>query len=173
MIFFLLGVALIHQSRELSYTYVHAPGPGFLPFWIGVLLSLLSLALLISSVRVRGIEKSIWLNRRMAFKLLALVMILLFCILTIGLLGYAISTVVFCASLIMILHTHSRWGYALIIANMISIPISAVFLMWFRVPLPEGIFDVLNVSTILAILAIFSILLFLCGQLRKTGDEGN
>jgi len=171
IILFLLGVALTYQSMELSYMYLHAPGPGFLPFWIGVLFALLSLSLLISSLCAREIEKTIWPNRRMAFKLLAIVMVLLFYILSIDFLGYTISTVVFCASLIKILLTRCRWVHALIIANMVSIPISAVFQMWFGVPLPKGIFGVLNISTILIILAVVSILLFLYSRLRRAGGD--
>ena len=36
IVVFLLGVALIFFSRQLSYMSEYGPGPGFLPLWLGI-----------------------------------------------------------------------------------------------------------------------------------------
>ena len=53
MPFVLLVLSLLICSASLStlsYGHYHLPGPGFLPFWSGVLLGLLSLGLLFKSI---------------------------------------------------------------------------------------------------------------------------
>ncbi len=41
-VFFLLGAHVVQQSIQLEYWAKFGPGPGFLPFWIGVLWMVLS-----------------------------------------------------------------------------------------------------------------------------------
>lgn len=47
-----LGIFIIREASRLEYIYEHGPGPGFLPLWIGIALSVLSAALVVKSVRL-------------------------------------------------------------------------------------------------------------------------
>lgn len=173
VILFFFGLGFVFESTKLSsghIKHIRGLGPGFFPFWIGVLFSLLSLVLLISSLRARGTEKISWPNWRMVVKLLSIVAILFLYIAVMVRLGYAISTLLFCASLIKILFIRYRWVDAAIIASIISIAFTVVFQVGFKVSLPQGIFVFLGISTILWILTAISILLFLVslyGRLSK------
>lgn len=57
-IFALLGLGLscwlILESRKFDYMTTYTPGPGFHPFWLGICLALLSLALLVDTFRRKG-----------------------------------------------------------------------------------------------------------------------
>jgi len=167
VILFLVGIGFTYQSTKLSYSHLYAPGPGFLPFWIGILLVVLSVALLMFLFQSRVTDKTIWPNREMAFKLFSIIMALFFYLLAMAYLGYAISTVVFCACLIKILSSRRPWTESLVIANMVTIPIVAVFDVWFGVPLPKGLFQGFGISMILVFLVILSIVLILYRRFRK------
>ena len=170
VILLFFGLGFVYESTKLSsghIKHIRGLGPGFFPFWIGVLFSLLSLVLLISSLRVRGTEKISWPNWRMVIKLLSIVVMLFLYIAIMGRLGYAISTLLFCASLIKILVSRYRWIDAAIIASIISIALTLIFQVWFKVSLPQGIFIFLKISTVLWILTAILILLFLVSLYRR------
>jgi hypothetical protein len=48
-----LGLWVNRQGRALSYRDEFGPGPGFLPYWLGLLLITLALCLIVSAVRGR------------------------------------------------------------------------------------------------------------------------
>jgi len=171
VILLLIGVGLTHQSTKLSYRYLHAPGPGFLPLWIGIFLIVLSAALLVNSLRSAPMLKTTWPGRQMAFKLIFIVMALLLYIFVMSYLGYAISTVFFCACLIRTLSARYTWVESLVISNAMAIPIVAVFDIWFGVPLPKGLFEEAKASVILVLLGIISIFLIVCSRLKKGVSE--
>lgn len=52
----LLGATAIALSRQLPYEAEYGPGPGFLPFWLGVTLVVLSVFLLREARAARTIE---------------------------------------------------------------------------------------------------------------------
>ena len=48
----LLGITVVALARQLPYDAEYGPGPGFLPFWIGVALVVLSVFLVRDALRV-------------------------------------------------------------------------------------------------------------------------
>jgi putative tricarboxylic transport membrane protein len=54
-----LGAYIFVQSRTYDYYTADGPGPGFFPTWYGVAMVVLSLALIITSVRKGGAGKPI------------------------------------------------------------------------------------------------------------------
>ena len=54
-----LGISLWLMLESLQYKYMvkYTPGPGFMPFWIGVVLAIFSLALLLETVKKQGSQK--------------------------------------------------------------------------------------------------------------------
>ena len=46
-----LGVYIITQARAWDYYTLDGPGPGFFPFWYGVVMLVLSLLLIVNSAR--------------------------------------------------------------------------------------------------------------------------
>jgi len=49
-----LSLWLIIESLQFDYLSEFGPGPGFEPFWLGILLAILSIALFIDTVRRRS-----------------------------------------------------------------------------------------------------------------------
>ncbi len=56
-----LGVYVINEARQWTYSGVEGPGPGFFPLWYGIAMVVLSLALIATSVMrpVPGAGKSV------------------------------------------------------------------------------------------------------------------
>ena len=52
-----LSLWLIIESLQFDYLSEFGPGPGFEPFWLGILLAILSIALFIDTFRRRGEKK--------------------------------------------------------------------------------------------------------------------
>ena len=50
-IFLLLGAVVVYLSLGLSYSADYGPGPGFFPFWLGILLIVISVADVIKTSR--------------------------------------------------------------------------------------------------------------------------
>jgi len=48
-----LGILITRYSQSLSYLDEFGPGPGFLPYWLGLVLTVLALCLVISAARTR------------------------------------------------------------------------------------------------------------------------
>jgi putative tricarboxylic transport membrane protein len=49
-----LGVYIVMQSREWDYYTLDGPGPGFFPFWYGIVMVALSLLLIVNVARNRN-----------------------------------------------------------------------------------------------------------------------
>jgi hypothetical protein len=49
-----LGILITRYSQSLSYLDEFGPGPGFLPYWLGLVLTALALCLVISAARTRA-----------------------------------------------------------------------------------------------------------------------
>ena len=59
LVWLLVGVVVILQSQELDYMAEYGPGPGFLPFWLGVGFIIFGLALLAKASFLGNREETI------------------------------------------------------------------------------------------------------------------
>ncbi|HHV64971.1 MAG TPA: tripartite tricarboxylate transporter TctB family protein [Peptococcaceae bacterium] len=51
IVIFIVGVAIVLESLTFDFFEHGAPGPGFLPFWVGLFLAVLALAQIIGSLK--------------------------------------------------------------------------------------------------------------------------
>lgn len=64
VLFTLLGLFVVWECRKLPYWSEFGPGAGFMPLWIGILLALLSMALVIQLLRLKdeGVPQRVFLT---------------------------------------------------------------------------------------------------------------
>ncbi len=135
-----LSIWLIVESLQFDYHSKFGPGPGFEPFWLGVLLALLSISLLIDTLRRKGgkgDEKRIlpgWKSLgRLAFIMAGLAAFAL----VVESLGFILTVFLFVAVLLFSLEGVSI-PKSVFYGVMFSFFIFLVFRYWLEVDLPKG-----------------------------------
>src|SRR5574341_1394861 len=94
VIVLMFSLAVMEGSRRLPPSATFGPGAGFLPFWLGVLLGILSIILVVNASRqpVASTEKSVLPRGRAALTPGAVVAGLSVYILTLEVLGFLVGT---------------------------------------------------------------------------------
>ena len=134
---FWLAVALFAagQGWALKLGTLNRPGPGFFPFWGGVVLAVLSLVLLFSSARERWALSLSGVQWR---KLLAVAGALLAYLLLLETLGFLIVTLLF---LLLLFRLEGRgWVFSGVCAVAGAAGAYALFQLWLKTQLPRGPF---------------------------------
>ena len=120
---------------------LHAPGPGFLPFWGGVVSGIFSIVLLIASLLKGKAEKNIsglWRGVEWYKVLLVLASLFVYAIL-LPKLGYLIATSALLILLFGIMKRQRSWIQ--VMSALVTASLSyLIFYVWLDVQLPRGIF---------------------------------
>ena len=132
-----LGAYIFLQSRAYDYYTADGPGPGFFPTWYGVAIGVLSLALIVGSVRKVGAGSAIdWeatgraLGTWTAFAVAVALMGTLGFVVSFALLTFFVVTFVFRRSL-------TTAGITAVVAALVF---HVVFPVVLEVQLPTGVF---------------------------------
>jgi len=138
----LLALAVAFSAGALknhAYWGENGPGPGFLPFWLGLVMAVLAALMLLRALRSTdpGLP---WLPRGDGLRRLALVLGLTIAFVALlGVLGMVVGTVLFMTLVVRFLDRHS-WPLTLAVAFGVAAFNFMVFTFWLRVPLPVGVF---------------------------------
>jgi hypothetical protein len=136
VIVLLLGLATIFFSSKLEYYSEFGPGPGFLPLWVGICITICAIALIVNLLRKHEKAGAFFKPKtKEGFK------ILLFIIVTFLLLpvfGFSIGFGLFAGVTMRVMGKH-RWVSCGLTAIGIAIGIRFVFGHWLSIPLPAGI----------------------------------
>lgn len=134
---FFVSILLCYGSVMLGIGKANDPGPGFFPFLAGSIIAVLSLAMLISSIRERSTApppKQPLITREAA---LILSVLLLFGVL-VEKAGFFLCA--FGATLFMLrVNGQKRWSYLLLVTILTCLGIFVVFNILLEVRLPLGI----------------------------------
>ena len=133
-----LGILLCYGAAQLGVGTATEPGSGFIFFWSGLLLVVLSLIACAESLR-NGEEASPGIGalnwRKIVLVLLALLLYAFF----LERLGFVVTTFLLLSFLLgLIEDTH--WGKSLGVASAAALASYAVFELWLKIRLPHGIF---------------------------------
>ena len=138
---FLLALSAAFSAGALKYYAWWGPGgPGsaFLPFWLGLVMGLLSLGLLIRSLKEKN-PGDAWLPRGEGLRdVLAVLGASAAFVALLNVTGMVIGTALYLAPLVWYLGRH-RWWVTLGVALAAAAFNWLVFVHWLRVPMPEGI----------------------------------
>jgi len=136
-----VALAFTGGGLRLGVGSLHRPGPGFIPAMIGVLLFLLSAALLLITLLQGKSDRGqwvLWKERGSWGKILSSFLSLLFYLILLNPLGYLITTFLFLTFLIRFV-SGKGWGLALGIAVLTSAASYLLFAVALEVRLPQGI----------------------------------
>ena len=133
-----LAILVCYGATRLGVGTVAEPGAGFIFFWSGLILVLLSLVALAESLRggedaTAEISAINW--RKVALVLLALVLYAFF----LERLGFVLTTFLLLSFLLGLIES-AHWGMSLGVAGAASLGSFAIFELWLKIRLPHGIF---------------------------------
>ena len=140
------GAALLASGVAFSagamqyYTYWSpgGPGSGFLPFWLGLVLSVLAGSLLVGALRSRDAGVG-WLPRGEGLKrLLVVLAVTAAFVALLRVVGMMLGTVLFLVALLRFLEGY-RWLVTLGVAVAMAAVNYVVFTFWLRVPFPVSL----------------------------------
>lgn len=141
MFLFLLGVAICLGSLQIDYGKAVNPGPGFLPFWCGAIISMLSLVLffhrLLKKSEGTNEDKGMFKDVAPTNPLLILGAMVLYSLLF-NTLGFSLSNLLFLALLFRFVWK-KRWGFILSVCLLIGFAFYVTFEVLIKVQLPKGV----------------------------------
>lgn len=134
------GLAIVHTGRDLGLGELAEPGPGFMFFWVGLVIAGLALGVLFVTWRDRAAVagQSFTGGQKWAGIILVTVLLLLYAWL-LPVLGFALLTLLFLVLLFRLVDP-LRWPSAILSAVLITAGNYLVFAYWLGTQLPAGTF---------------------------------
>ena len=136
---FCLAAAILWQGRGLAIGNLHAPGPGFFPTLVAVILIILSLALIIAGNK--KIDKRPFLDKQSGRRLLLVFLALLGYFFLLEPLGFAVTSFLFMAALFMTVAIQ-KWYTALLWALVTTGFAYLIFEVLLKSNLPKGVLGI-------------------------------
>jgi hypothetical protein len=139
----IFGILICFGSIRLSLGNFHNPGPGFLPFITGAILTGLSFVVFVQSGRSgkakRG-QKPFIIDRQRAWKATLTLIALLAYAIGMDYLGFLVSTTIFLAFVLWAVEPQ-RWYIVIFGSILASVASFTIFEILLKSPLPRGIFE--------------------------------
>jgi Kef-type K+ transport system membrane component KefB len=139
IIWVIIGVLLAIESYNLDIGYLRNPGPGFMPFLLGIILILLSFPILVQSLkdikREKKREASIWVGIDFWKISLAVVIQLIYCFM-LEKVGFSVATF-FCLFLLFKFIGSEKMVKALIVTSITVISAYILFIIVLKVQMPS------------------------------------
>jgi putative tricarboxylic transport membrane protein len=139
-----LGVSLwlVIESTRYDYIVKYTPGPGFFPFWLGVVLAFFSFALLIETLRKKD-RKDLNMPRHLPerqalYRVGAIILLTAALSLLMKYLGFVVSTALFVSGLLFFMERVPAIR-SVITGVIMSVCVYLVFEYWMEIGLPAGI----------------------------------
>jgi putative tricarboxylic transport membrane protein len=136
----IISISICVQSIRINIGTLHNPGPGFLPFWAGVVLGIFSIVLLVTSILKGKGEKSIsnlWKGMEWNKVIIILASLFIYAIL-LHKLGYLITTSGLFVLLFGVMRRQRLW-IPVVSAVITALLSYLIFYVWLGVQLPKGI----------------------------------
>jgi putative tricarboxylic transport membrane protein len=133
-----VGILACYGATQLGLGSVTEPGSGFIFFWSGLILVLLSLIVLADSIR--SAEDTVQQMGEMNWAKIALVLLsLLLYAFFLERLGFVLTTFVLMSFLLGWIEG-TNWARSLSVASAAALASFAIFELWLKIRLPKGIF---------------------------------
>jgi putative tricarboxylic transport membrane protein len=142
---FLFSLFISYESYKLGLGTVHQPGPGFLFFWTGIVIAILSLAVILISFKKQTIGElrgSVFARSNITKLLLVLVSLFLYALLM-EWLGFLIVTLLLFVFLLMVIEKKKPW-FAILVSMAVTILAYLLFDLGLQSQLPKGLLESLR-----------------------------
>jgi putative tricarboxylic transport membrane protein len=137
-----IGIGIALCSLKYGFGTFHEPGPGFITFFAGAILTFLSLALFLSSFgkqESHGGLRNLWAGLEFG-KVLYVILLLVAYTLVLKSIGFLISTFFLLSLLFRVKGTY-RLRTILFISFLVTVSSYVIFEIWLKAQLPKGILE--------------------------------
>lgn len=134
--FFLLGIATVTLTwLDLPYTADFSPGPGFLPLWLGIGLTIFSIPVIVTDLRNR--DKSRKVFRPETVKCAKVLTLIVAVFLLLPVFGFSVGLALITAGGMRLMGKHG-WPSCILTVIVTAVCIHYLFGQWLNIPLPGG-----------------------------------
>jgi len=141
----IFSVCVSYESYRLGLGTLHQPGPGFLFFWTGIVTALLSLIVVLTSLKKRSPEEGQepLSGKRNVTKIVLVLLSLFLYALLMERLGFLIVTLLFFIFLLGVIE-RKRWSFAVLVSLIVTALSYLVFETGLQSQLPKGLLEFLR-----------------------------
>jgi len=134
------AIVAIIESNRLGLGNLHKPGPGFLFFWVNIILAIMSLIILVRawvSKKEEGPQPSIFGAQKVSKIILVLISLFLYAILmeTVGFIPVTLLLFIYLLGII----ERKKWYYTLFVSVVVTAASYLIFETWLQSQLPKGL----------------------------------
>jgi putative tricarboxylic transport membrane protein len=141
----IFSVFVSYESYRLGLGTLHQPGPGFLFFWTGIVTAILSLVVVLMSLKKpppEAAQQPTFGKRRVAKIVFVLLSLFLYALLM-EWLGFLIVTLIFFIFLLGVIE-RKRWSFAVLVSLIVTAASYLVFETALQSQLPKGLLEFLR-----------------------------
>jgi putative tricarboxylic transport membrane protein len=139
------AVLTIFESYHLGLGTLHKPGPGFLFFWVNIILAIMSLIVLIRawvSKEEEGPHPTIFGTQNVSKIIFVMISLFLYALLmeTVGFIPVTLLLFIFLLGII----EKKRWFYTIFVSIVVTLISYLIFETWLQSQLPKGLLEFLR-----------------------------
>ena len=145
LVFVALGIYVVLGARRLTLSTIVGPGPGFFPFWLGILFTGLSILWLcqVSMQREEPMEKNFIPRGAGVVRLMSILAALVLFYVLVDIIGFQLVMLCFLLFVIIVLG-YRKCVLTLLVSAAGSFGVYYIFSRWLSVPLPESSLEFLR-----------------------------
>ena len=139
------AVLVIIQSYHLGLGTLHKPGPGFLFFWVNIVLAIMSVIVLIRAWRSKkeeGPQPAIFGTQNVSKIIFVMISLFLYALLM-EIIGFIPVTLLLFIYLLGIVEK-KKWFYTIFVSVVVTVISYLIFETWLQSQLPKGLLDLLR-----------------------------
>lgn len=140
----MIGAVVAFDSYRLGSRWAEdGPQSGYFPFYIGLIICISSVVTLLQALFGETAARRSFVARGQLRQVMAVLVPAVFYVACIELVGIYVASTVYVALFMVILGSYS-WLRSAILGVLISAGFFVMFEVWFKVPLPKGMYDALG-----------------------------
>jgi hypothetical protein len=137
-VMFAMGAVVIVQARALGAGWTSdGPGPGYFPFYIGLILCIASAGVFWQAVVSKKKDGGAFVDREQFVRVLSVFVPAVVYVLAIVFVGIYVASALYIAAFMIVLGKYPAWK-AVLIGVVVNALFFAMFEIWFKVPLYKG-----------------------------------
>jgi len=139
LFWFLFSLVTCIEAHRLNLGDIHQPGPGFFPFWTGIIMAILSLIVLFQSIREKESKDSMVQDEPFgSWNIVVVLAVLTIYFLSLEKVGFLLNTFLFIGIMLKLIYFQS-WRTTILGALGTAIAAQLLFNVLLNAQIPSGI----------------------------------